>query len=92
MVKFATDISAQKLTNANFAGQIEAIGKSQAVIEFDMEGKILAANENFLRTVGYALSDNVGRHHSMFVTAVTGEMSASMRRAAEEAASIGQAV
>ncbi|MBR0773920.1 PAS domain-containing protein [Bradyrhizobium diazoefficiens] len=69
VVKFATDVSAQKLTNANFAGQIEAIGKSQAVIEFDMDGKILTANENFLRAVGYALSDIVGRHHSMFVAA-----------------------
>jgi methyl-accepting chemotaxis protein len=69
VVKFATDVSAQKLANANFAGQIEAIGKSQAVIEFDMDGKILTANENFLQTVGYALSDIVGRHHSMFVAA-----------------------
>jgi methyl-accepting chemotaxis protein len=69
VVKFATDISAQKLSNANFAGQIEAIGKSQAVIEFDMDGKILTANENFLGALGYALSEIVGKHHSMFVNA-----------------------
>ncbi|WP_426410755.1 methyl-accepting chemotaxis protein [Bradyrhizobium ganzhouense] len=69
VVKFATDISAQKLSNANFAGQIEAIGKSQAVIEFDMDGKVLTANENFLGALGYALSEIVGRHHSMFVEA-----------------------
>ena len=67
VVKFATDISAQKLSNANFAGQIEAIGKSQAVIEFDMDGKVLTANENFLGALGYALSEIVGEHHSMFV-------------------------
>jgi methyl-accepting chemotaxis protein len=67
VVKFASDVSAQKLSNANFAGQIEAIGKSQAVIEFDMDGKILTANENFLGALGYALSEIVGRHHSMFV-------------------------
>ncbi|WP_431205942.1 methyl-accepting chemotaxis protein [Bradyrhizobium betae] len=69
VVKFATDVSAQKLTNANFAGQIEAIGKSQAVIEFDMDGKVLTANENFLGALGYALPEIVGKHHSMFVGA-----------------------
>ncbi len=69
VVKFATDISAQKLSNANFAGQIEAIGKSQAVIEFDMDGKVLTANENFLGALGYTLPEIVGKHHSMFVGA-----------------------
>ena len=69
VVKFATDVSAQKLTNANFTGQIEAIGKSQAVIEFDMDGKVLTANQNFLAALGYTLSEIVGRHHSMFVSA-----------------------
>lgn len=68
VVKFATDVSAQKLSNANFAGQIEAIGKSQAVIEFSMDGKVLTANENFLGALGYTLSEIVGKHHSMFVS------------------------
>ncbi|UPT87738.1 PAS domain-containing protein [Bradyrhizobium barranii subsp. apii] len=69
VVKFATDVSAQKLSNANFAGQIEAIGKSQAVIEFSMDGKVLTVNENFLGALGYTLSEIVGKHHSMFVGA-----------------------
>ncbi len=67
VVKFATDISAQKLRNANFEGQIEAIGKSQAVIEFGMDGMVLNANENFLNTLGYSLAEIQGKHHSMFV-------------------------
>ena len=67
VVQFATDVSAQKLSNANFAGQIEAIGKSQAVIEFSMDGRVLTANENFLGALGYTLSEIVGKHHSMFV-------------------------
>ena len=67
VVKFATDISAQKLRNANFEGQIEAIGKSQAVIEFGMDGMVLNANENFLDTLGYSLAEIQGKHHSMFV-------------------------
>jgi methyl-accepting chemotaxis protein len=69
VVKFASDISEQKLKTANFAGQIEAIGKSQAVIEFDMEGKVLLANQNFLDALGYSLAEIQGKHHGMFVPA-----------------------
>lgn len=46
---------------------LEAIGKSQAVIEFEMDGTIVTANDNFLSTVGYTLDEIRGRHHSMFV-------------------------
>ena len=67
VVKFASDVSEQKLKTANFSGQIEAIGKSQAVIEFDMDGKVLIANDNFLQTLGYSLAEIQGKHHSMFV-------------------------
>jgi methyl-accepting chemotaxis protein len=67
VVKFATDVSAEKLKNADLAGQIEAIGKSQAVIEFNMDGTIITANDNFLKAVGYTLPEIKGKHHSMFV-------------------------
>jgi methyl-accepting chemotaxis protein len=67
VVKFASDITAEKLKAANYAGQIEAIGKSQAVIEFGMDGRVLTANENFLNALGYSLSEIEGKHHSMFV-------------------------
>ncbi|MGM4894993.1 methyl-accepting chemotaxis protein [Tardiphaga sp. 839_C3_N1_4] len=67
VVKFASDVTEQKLRTANFSGQIEAIGKSQAVIEFSMDGIVLSANENFLSVLGYALSEIQGKHHSMFV-------------------------
>jgi methyl-accepting chemotaxis protein len=67
VVKFATDVTAQKMKNADFAGQIDAIGKSQAVIEFNMDGTIITANDNFLNAVGYSLQEIKGRHHSMFV-------------------------
>ena len=67
VVKFATDVTAEKLKNADLAGQIEAIGKSQAVIEFNMDGTIIGANGNFLSALGYALNEIQGRHHSMFV-------------------------
>jgi methyl-accepting chemotaxis protein len=67
VVKFATDVTAQKLRNADLAGQIAAIGKSQAVIEFDMNGNVLNANDNFLHALGYSLGEIKGKHHSMFV-------------------------
>jgi methyl-accepting chemotaxis protein len=67
VVKYATDITAQKLHNADYSGQIDAIGKSQAVIEFDMNGVILSANDNFLNAMGYNEQEVVGKHHSMFV-------------------------
>ncbi|WP_409363219.1 methyl-accepting chemotaxis protein [Bradyrhizobium japonicum] len=67
VVKYATDITEQTLKNADLGGQIDAINKAQAVIEFTLDGKILNANENFLNTLGYSLSEIKGQHHSMFV-------------------------
>jgi methyl-accepting chemotaxis protein len=67
VVKYATDVTAQKLQNADYVGQIAAIGKSQAVIEFKMDGTVQTANDNFLKALGYTLDEIKGRHHSMFV-------------------------
>jgi methyl-accepting chemotaxis protein len=67
VVKFATDVTEQKLEIADLAGQIEAIGKSQAVIEFNMDGTIITANDNFLHALGYTLAEIKGKHHSIFV-------------------------
>jgi methyl-accepting chemotaxis protein len=67
VVKFAIDVTEQKLRNADLAGQIAAIGKSQAVIEFNLDGTIITANENFLNALGYSLSEIKGKPHSMFV-------------------------
>ena len=66
-MKSATDVTQQKLSTADLAGQISAIGKSQAVIEFNMDGSIISANSNFLHALGYSLDEIQGRHHSMFV-------------------------
>ena len=67
VVKFATDITAEKAKNAYFEGQLIAISKSQAVIEFDLDGVILDANSNFLSALGYTLDEVKGKHHSIFV-------------------------
>ncbi len=66
VVKYAYDITAQKMQNADYAGQISAISKSQAVIEFNLDGTIIHANENFLKTLGYSLDEIKGKHHRMF--------------------------
>jgi methyl-accepting chemotaxis protein len=66
VVKYATDITEQKLRNADFEGQLAAISKSQAVIEFTTDGRILNANPNFLSALGYTLEELKGQHHSMF--------------------------
>ena len=55
------------VVDADFRGQIAAIGKSQAVIEFGMDGRVLDANDNFLQVLGFSLGEVKGQHHSMFV-------------------------
>jgi methyl-accepting chemotaxis protein len=60
----ASDLSL-KLQDAQ--AQLQAIGIAFAVIEFDVDGNILTANENFLNTLGYTLREVQGKHHSMFV-------------------------
>ena len=67
VVKYATDITAQKLKNSDFRGQIDAINKAQAVISFELDGTIIQANENFLNTLGYSTAEVESKHHSMFV-------------------------
>ena len=67
VVKYASDVTAMKMQFADFSGQLGAISKSQAVIEFELDGTILTANDNFLNTLGYSLSEIKGQHHSLFV-------------------------
>ena len=66
IVKFATDITRETRQAAETRGKLDAIGLSQAVIEFDLRGNVLHANSHFLRTLGYTLDEIVGQHHSMF--------------------------
>jgi methyl-accepting chemotaxis protein len=70
IIKFATDITEQKNRAADHAGQIAAISRVQAVIEFNLDGTIITANENFLGVMGYRLEEVAGKHHRMFVDPV----------------------
>ncbi|MGI9474910.1 MAG: methyl-accepting chemotaxis protein [Rubripirellula sp.] len=67
VIKYATDVTENNLRNAEHQGQIDAIRKSQAVIEFNMDGTILDANQRFLDAMGYTLDEIRGHHHEMFV-------------------------
>ncbi len=67
VVEYCADVTGQKLRAADFEGQIKAIDKSQAVIEFELNGVIRNANQNFLRTVGYTMDEIRGQHHRIFV-------------------------
>lgn len=64
VVKYAADITAQKLRNADFEGQITAIGKSQGVIELGLDGMVLKVNQTYLQMLGYAEHELVGQHVS----------------------------
>lgn len=66
VIKFATDITESKIRNADFAGKIDAINKTQAVIEFNLDGTIIEANENFITAIGYSQEEIKGKHHSIF--------------------------
>lgn len=67
VVKYASDITAKTLKNADYKGQIAAINRSNAVIEFTPEGEILDANDNFLNALDYTLGEVKGQHHRIFV-------------------------
>jgi methyl-accepting chemotaxis protein len=67
VINYFTDVTEQTLHHADCAGQVAAIGKAQAVIEFNMDGTVVTANDNFLKTLGYTLDEIKGKHHSMFV-------------------------
>jgi methyl-accepting chemotaxis protein len=67
VIKCAVDITARKEMLADLQGRIDAIDRSNAVIQFGLDGTILTANANFLDTFGYTLEEVRGRNHSMFV-------------------------
>jgi methyl-accepting chemotaxis protein len=67
IVKFAIDKTPAKLAELDVAGKMAALDRSQAVIEFSPDGRILAANQNFLDAVGYRLEEVTGKHHAIFM-------------------------
>ena len=66
VVKFASDVTEQKTRSVEFQARVDAVSRAQAVIEFDLDGNVLSANENFLRVMGYSMREVMGQNHSMF--------------------------
>ena len=66
VVKIAADISAQVRMEQEQNSLINAINRSMAMIEFNLQGEVLTANDNFLSTMGYRLEDIRGKHHRLF--------------------------
>jgi methyl-accepting chemotaxis protein len=68
VVKFAADVTAKVNIGKEHKAQMDAINRSMAVIEFNMDGTIIVANDNFLGAVGYRLEEIQGKHHRIFCT------------------------
>ncbi|MEN3792008.1 PAS domain-containing methyl-accepting chemotaxis protein [Fulvimarina sp. MAC3] len=67
VVKFATDITAMAQRDLEIDAKMKAILRVQAVIEFQPDGTIIDANDNFLSAVGYERHEIAGKHHKIFV-------------------------
>jgi len=67
MFTSAADSDAAMRKAYDYEGQLRAVHKAQAVIEFNLDGTILTANENFLKATGYSLEEIKGKHHRLFV-------------------------
>jgi methyl-accepting chemotaxis protein len=76
IVKFATDVSESKEQRAELEGLMCAINRAQAVIEFDLKGQVINANEQFLTIFGYTLDELIGKHHRIFCESSYTESSA----------------
>lgn len=66
VMKIAADVTSERQALNDQSSIIDALNRSQAIIEFTPQGYILTANENFLNATGYSLNQIVGNHHKMF--------------------------
>lgn len=66
VIKFATDVTAERARQAEFESKVRAMDLAQAVIEFNLDGTVTQANDNFLKTLGYSFDEIKGKHHRMF--------------------------
>ena len=61
-----TEKRALEARSADYAAQMEALGRTNAVVEFKPDGTIITANTNFLKATGYELNEVAGKHHRIF--------------------------
>jgi methyl-accepting chemotaxis protein len=65
IVKYAMDVTQKLQSESETRNKLQAIDRAMAVIEFDLDGRIIAANENFLRLLGYNRQELLGKHHKL---------------------------
>jgi methyl-accepting chemotaxis protein len=66
VVKYALDVTAQVERDSEAQSKLKALDRALARIEFDLDGRILDANDNFLATLGYSLKEIQGQQHRLF--------------------------
>lgn len=66
VIKFTSDVTAKVLQSNEQQMRIRALDRSMQIAEFTLDGYLISANENFLRSFGYCLNDVQGKHHSFF--------------------------
>jgi len=69
VVKFAMNVTTKVQQESEANAKLQAIDRAMAVIEFDLNGGILTANQNFLTRMGYTLAELKGKHHRLFCRA-----------------------
>ncbi|WLH34349.1 PAS domain-containing methyl-accepting chemotaxis protein [Pseudomonas sp. FP2196] len=69
VVKYAMDVTAKVQQESEVNAKLEAIDRAMAVIEFNLDGSVITANQNFLTRMGYTLAELKGKHHRLFCTA-----------------------
>ena len=67
IIKLATDITHKKVVSLDYEGQIEAINRTYATLEFDLEGNIINANDNFLNLIDYDREEVLGQNHRILI-------------------------
>lgn len=68
VVKYAMDVTSKMQAESEANAKLQAIDRAMAVIEFNLDGTIISANQNFLHRMGYSLAQVQGKHHRMFCT------------------------
>ncbi|AJO80113.1 PAS domain-containing methyl-accepting chemotaxis protein [Pseudomonas chlororaphis] len=68
VVKYALDVTEKIQQESESRGKLHAIDRAMAVIEFNLDGSVITANQNFLDRLGYSLAEIKGKHHRIFCT------------------------
>lgn len=68
VIKYALDVTAKVQRESETKGLLQALDRAMGIIEFELDGSIVSANQNFLSLVGYSLAEIHGKHHRMFCT------------------------